>query len=426
MKVAALRALVFDKLTSGRFLRNSSLLMLANMIVMGLAIIRTPTMTWLLPKEAVGMIGAVSAWIAFVQLLSLPGMDTASYHYLAKRQYWAFGVNLTYRLRWSLLSTVALLLGAWYWYSQGSTNLAWMFVIAGLSFPVTIGLTAAGGVLGGLERFTALFWYRLGESITDFAGFLPLLLLASVTQPAALFYGANQMATAVMMVSVSWWLWRQLRTQAPTPAPDEVQTMVRYGQHMTAISGLSVAQAQFDSLLVSAFLPLTVMADYAIATVVSNQFKTLWSVYLSVRYPIFVRMEINRRRRQMLWEGGVVWIGFAGAGALLWLAAYWLIPLLLPLNYVSSLPYIGWLILAFLTLLPGAFVEVYFRTEQNQRQQYVLRGVAAVAGILLPAALLPVWSVTGVVVGRVLAGVVFSVFGLWYFGRDRIAANPQT
>jgi O-antigen/teichoic acid export membrane protein len=229
-----------------------------------------------------------------------------------------------------------------------------------------------------------------------------------------------------MMIGVSWWLWRQLRTQGPPPAPDDVQTMVGYGRHMTAISGLSVVQAQFDSLLVSAFLPLTVMADYAIATVVSNQFKTLWNVYLSVRYPIFVRMETNRRRRQMLWEGGLVWVGFIGAGLLLWLTAYWLIPLLLPPSYMSSLPYIGWLILAFLTLLPGAFVEVYFRTEQDQRQQYVLRGVAAVAGLLLPAAFLPIWNITGIVIGRVLAGAIFSIFGLWSFRRNRSAPTIQS
>jgi O-antigen/teichoic acid export membrane protein len=415
MKVAALRALVFDKLTSGRFLRNSSLLMLANMIVMGLAIIRTPTMTWLLPKEAVGMIGAVSAWIAFVQLLSLPGMDTASYHYLAKRHYWAFGVNLNYRLRWSLLSTVALLLGAWYWYSQGSTNLAWMFVIAGLSFPVTIGLTAAGGVLGGLERFTALFWYRLGESITDFAGFLPLLLLASVTHPAALFYGANQVATALMMISVSWWLWRQLRTQAP--APDEVRTMVRYGQHMTAISGLSVAQAQFDSLLVTLFLPLTVVADYLIATVVSNQFKTLWGVYTSVRYPVFMRMTTVRRRRQFLYEGALICLGFVGAGVVGFLVIAAIIPWLLPPSYTASIPYIAWLIPAFLLMLPGAYAEMYFRTEQDQRRQYIMRIAALVVNVAASLALAPRWGITGIIAGRLAASGAFSVLGFWLFLR---------
>lgn len=432
MNVATLRTLVFNKLNSGRFLRNSSLLMLANIIVMGLAVIRTPTMTWLLPKEAVGMIGVVSAWIAFIQLLSLPGMDTASYHYLAKRQLWAFAVNLRYRLRWSLVSTAALLLGAWYWQSQGSTNLAWLFVVAGLTFPVTIGLTAAGGVLGGLERFTALFWFRLGESITDFAGFLPLLLLASLNNPAALFYGSNQLATAAMMIGVSWWLWHQLRTQT-FPPPDEVQTMVRYGQHMTAISALSVAQAQFDSLLVTLFLPLTIVADYLIATVVSNQFKTLWGVYTSVRYPVFMRMTTTRRRRQFIYEGSLVCLGFVGAGVVgFWVIAA-IIPWLLPASYVASIPYIGWLIPAFLLMLPGAYAEMYFRTEQDQRRQYIMRTAALVVSIVASLILAPRWGIMGIITGRLAASVVFSLLGLWLFWRmptvglnDDILGKTQT
>ena len=295
MNVVALRTLILTKLHNRRFLRNSGTLMLANIIVTGLALIRTPAMTWLLPKEDVGMIGVVSAWIAFVQLLSLPGMDTASYHYLTKQQYWAFRVNLSYRQRWSLLSAAGLLLGAWFWYEQGNIKLAWMFVIAGLTFPITIGLTAVGGVFGALEQFTALFWFRLGESITDFAGFAPLLLLSSLSNPAAAFYGSNQIATAVMMIGVTWWLLRQLNTKAFTPEPNDVREMVRYGQHMTAIGGLSIVQAQLDLLLVGFFLPLTVVADYMIATVVTNQFKTLWGVYTSIRYPVFMRMTTTQR-----------------------------------------------------------------------------------------------------------------------------------
>lgn len=417
MRGTALRTLILTKLYNRRFLRNSGLLMLANIIVTGLAVIRTPAMTWLLPKEAVGMIGVVSAWLAFVQLLSMPGMDTASYHYLAKRQTWAFAVNLTHRLRWSLVSMAALLVGAWYWSAQGNGHLAWMFVIAGLSFPVTIGLTAAGGVLAALERFTALFWYRLGESITDFAGFLPLLLLGTTTQPAAVFYGSNQIATAFMMIGVSWWLWQQLRVQAPSPSADEVQTMVRYGQHMTAISGLSVAQAQFDSLLVTLFLPLSVVADYMIATVVSNQFKTLWGVYTSIRYPVFVRMTRGRRRRQFIYEGALICLGFVGAGVVGFMVIAAVIPWLLPASYAASIPYIGALIPAFLLMLPGAYAEMYFRTEQDQRRQYVMRIVALVVSVVVSLLLAPYWGITGIIVGRLSASAVFSLLGLGLFWR---------
>jgi len=106
-------------------LRNSAtiasggLLLLANAIVVLLGLIRTPLVTWVLPKDEVGMIGVVAAWFPFVQLLSLTGLDTAAYHYASKGRSDAFRVNLQYRLRWSLLSALAFLLGAVYWHTRG-------------------------------------------------------------------------------------------------------------------------------------------------------------------------------------------------------------------------------------------------------------------------------------------------------------------
>ena len=111
-------------------LASGGLLLLANAIVVLLGLIRTPLVTWVLPKDEVGMIGVVAAWFPFVQLLSLTGLDTSAYHYAAKGQPGAFRVNLQYRLRWSLLSALAFLSGSVYWYSRGDPLLFWMFIIA--------------------------------------------------------------------------------------------------------------------------------------------------------------------------------------------------------------------------------------------------------------------------------------------------------
>ncbi len=419
MKIESLRIRLLEKLHNPRFLRNSGLLMLANIIVTGLALIRTPTITWLLPKEDVGMISAVGAWLAFILLLSLPGLDSASYHYIIKGSDWAFITGIKRKVRWSLLSTLAFGGGAVYWWWRGETNLSLIFIIAGAVCPVVLGLSACSGTLAAREKFGLLFWYRIADSLTDFVGFVPLLLSVWWINRGITFYTVNQIATMIMLITVAWWLRNQIpveKRQAPDTGIEH--EMVRYGQHLTLISALGVVQSQMDSLLVSALLPLTVMADYAIATMIYNQFKSLWSIYLSVRYPVFVRLSLQRRRQQMLWEGGLVWIGFIVAGGMLFIVAQWLIPLLLPASYLSSLPYVGLLILAFIMLLPGAFVEIYFRSEQDQRQQYILRGVSAFAGVVLPASMISVWGVTGVAIGRICTSTVFSIVGLWLFWRS--------
>jgi O-antigen/teichoic acid export membrane protein len=427
MNVVALRTLLVTKLHNRRFLRNSGTLMLANIIVTGLALIRTPAMAWLLPKEDVGMIAVVGAWMPFILLLSLPGLDLAAYHYIAKGDQWALITNLKHRLRWALLGSLGFVAGAGYWWMQGNQPLMWIFVVAAFFAPLSMGLGICGGALGALERFGSLFWYRLGDSLTDFVGFIPLAFSLWWLRPGIVFYATNQLATVLMLLGIAWWLVRQITAnQQRTPNPQEEHEMVHYGQHLTVLSGLSIAQSQIDSVLVSALFPLSVMADYAIAQIVYNQFKQLWSIYLAVRYPPFVRLPVQQRRRRIFSEGCIVFLGFGVIGMGVWVLAQWLIPVLLPPSYISSLNYIGWLIVSFLALLPGSFVEVYFRTEQDQKSQYVLRLISAVFSVALPATLIMRWGIQGVITGRILGYALFSLLGIVLFIRSGKRLLPTT
>ncbi len=413
-----LSAKILRRLKNRRFWQASGLLMLANLLVTALGLIRTPAVTWLLPKDEVGMLGVVASWVPFLQLVSLSGLDSAAYHYTAKGKPWAFVVNLGYRLRWSLLSAAGFLLGAAFWAWRGETILSWMFVITALSYPVTIGMTASAGMLGAQEKFKGLFWYRIFESLTDFVGFIPLAFGAWWLSKVATFYTANQIATALMQVGVSFGLaWQLRRLGNHHWTHEDEREMVRYGKHLTAITGISVLQARTDALLVGALLPLETMADYSIALLVYEQIRRLWGIYLAVRYPPLVRLPIELRRRRFVIEGGLVWVGLIGAGFAIALLAHWLIPIVLPPNYASSLGYMDLLIVTVLVGVPGGLAETYFRTEQDERQQYRMRLVAALVGVTAPALLIFRWGAYGAAAGRMLANLVLSAVGVALFIR---------
>jgi O-antigen/teichoic acid export membrane protein len=407
------------RLANRRFWRNTGLLMLANLIVTGLGIIRTPLMTWVLPKNEVGMLGVVASWLPFLQLASLSGLDGATYHYVAKGQPWAFVSAIFIRFRWSLLSAAGFLAGAAYWASRGEITLAWLFIITGISYPVTIGMTASAGMLAAQERFKGLFWYRIFESLTDFTGFIPLAFSAWWVTKVVTFYGTNQIASAIQQTGVSLFLAWQLKKLGTPPLPaKEEREFVRYGKHLTAITGISVLQSRTDAFLVGAFETLDTMADYSIALLVSEQFKRLWGVYISIRYPPLVRMPLNERRRRMVIEGSLLTLAFLVTGLVVALLAHWLIPIILPPSYVRSLGYMDLLIATFVIGVPGAMSEIYFRTQQDEKHQYLLRTVAAVVGVVAPFLLILRWGAYGAATGRLLASLVLSVFGIWLFARQ--------
>lgn len=413
MTLESVWAAVVRRLRNRKLLENAGLLLLANVIVTLFGIMRTPLTTWILPKDDVGALGVVAAWMNFIVLLSLPGMDAASYHYIAKGNLWALPLNLRIKVRWSLLAAAGFLAGAAYWYWQGEAVLAAYFVAAALLYYCLFSLSAGGGTLAARERFRSLFWFRIAESLVAFAGFIPLVLSIWWISKGLTYLVVNQTVTIVLF----WLVIRRLVGEIPgerrtAPAPEIERGMVAYGRHLTVLSALSVAQSQVDSLLVATFLPLGIVADYAIATIVANQFRNLWGVYVSVRYPVYVRMQPERLRAKMQQEGLLAVAGFTAVAVVAWFAARFLIPIILPASYTSSIPYIGWLFAAFLLSLPGALIEIYFRTQQDERRQYALRLAALVPSVLLPAALIYMWDVQGVLWGRLLAAALFSLIAV--------------
>ncbi len=196
---------LIEKLTSKSvtYLVNASgLLLLANIIVTGLGALRIPLVTWMIPKDQVGVLGIVLSWLPFVNLLSLPGIDSSAYHYVSKGHLRAFKIGVIHRLRWSLLSSIAFGAGAVFWYIKGENQTAWLFLITALSFPFTYALTSSAGILGAVQNFKGLFWYRVLEALTDFFGFLPLFLSFYFINQIITFYTFNQAASAAMQLSV--------------------------------------------------------------------------------------------------------------------------------------------------------------------------------------------------------------------------------
>lgn len=402
------------------FWHESFLLVLANVIVTGLGLIRTPLITWIIPKDQVGMLGVVASWMPFLQLASLTGLDTASYHYISKGQPWAFIINISYRLRWSLFSTLGFLIGAVYWFWQKESALAWLFIIAGISYPLTIGLSAVGGTIGALERYRSLFWFRIWESLTDFTGFIPLLLSIYWVNQIVTFYGSNQIATLVMQVSYSIWLINLIKKgKHKHLSQQEEKAFYSYGKHQTGINSISVLNNRLDAVLVSIFLPLNTMADYSIALLVYEQLRRFWNIYVTIRYPKLVRIPKVRLWQQFLIEGSLVIIGFALVGLTVAVLGFWLIPILLPPSYVASLRYMSLLILAFLASIPAGMSDTYFRTQQDPNPQYYLRIIGVLIGVVASLILLPNWGAAGVAAGRIFASIGQSIVACFLFIHKR-------
>jgi len=181
---------------------------------------------------------------------------------------------------------------------------------------------------------------------------------------------------------------------------------------------LSVLQALIDAFLVSTLLPLAIMADYSIALLVFEQFRRLWGIYVAVRYPKLVLMPVECRRKRFVSEGSIIFFGFIILGCVVSLLGQWLIPLVLPSSYVSSLGYMYLLIASVVAGTPGSLAETYFRTQQDEKSQYKMRIVSAIVGVVAPFLLVYHWGAYGAATGHLVANITYSSVGVWFFRRE--------
>ena len=413
---------LFTRIRSRRLVRDSGLLVLANIIVVILGLVRIPLVTRIFTKDEVGMIAVVGSLLPFMHLLSLSGLDSANYHYVARGFSSAFKITISKRLKLSILSGLGLLIGAVYWYWKGETTLTWLFIVTAVTYPFTYGLTSASGTLGAKEDFIRLFGFRVGTAISKYAGFVIIWLLQGMIISVVTFYSANILALLLLQVGFTIFLLSKLGSN---PSQNfhlkDQQEMVQYGGHLTVIAGFTILQSRVDALLIGWLLPLSVKADFSIAQIVYTQVKGLWMIYRGIRYPRLVRFPVDRRRKRIAFEMVFVVVVFflisLTLGMILWL----FIPIILPKSYISSIVFICWLLLAFVAGIPGFFVELYFQTCQDQQGQYILRGTSAIVGVFLPLLSFFIWQVNGIMIGRFLANLLFSILGVVLF----ISNNPS-
>jgi len=348
----------------------------------------------------------------------MSGIDVASYHYVTKGHLDAFSIGVRQRFLWSLLGGFSFGLGATYWFYTDAFDLGWIFIIAAISFPLTYALNASPGFLGSQGKIGSLFWYRLGESLTDFAGFIPVLLSIIWVNEIATFYSVNQFATACMQVGITVVLLLQIKKKYFTPLLEDGKLkMIAYGKHLTALTGIGALQSKTDAFLVAVLQPLEVVADYSIALIIQEQLRRLWGIFSTLRYPVLVSLPIEIRRRRFVIEGSVLLLTLSLAAIAITVLAYWLVPIILPENYITSLDYMVVLLVATLAGVPGGLVEMYYRTQEDQKHQYWIRIFGAIMGVLFPTLLVVKFGAFGAAVGRMVANFFFSIFGLFLFFR---------
>ena len=398
-----------------RYLVTSSIpLLIANVITLLLGLTRNILLTNLLDKSGYGAINYIAIWLPLFALLGMSGFDIAIGQYVAKGHWQAVGKGLRRRLAYSLIPVIVLLGFAFLGAHLGQELVpSRLWLVTALFFPTAQVLSAVGYVLNGAKRFRALAVYYVGQS----SAFIVAAAIGLWIWPDDALTGIILWQWLLLSVlNVVFWLSLNRSPGESRPlAESEWTQFFRFGRHMTGISAIGVVQGRVGGLLIGTLVSLVALADYAIGDLFFRQLKRLWTIYYGVSYPRILGLSSEDRWRQVWREmrlatPAFVLISLATAAVLTLI-----VPWLFSAKYISSLPYVWVLIGAFVVTVPGGFAEMYFRLEEREWALYRIRVVAAVAGVALPVVFLIIWGPLGAAAGRLVANLLFSVFGCVLF-----------
>lgn len=259
----------------------------------------------LLGMEAFGLVGFMLAMQMLALLLDL-GMGGVLNRELARRSQDASArasrAHLVRTFEWVLWPVTALVaLAFWmaaeplatHWLQTGSLGreeTAGAVAVMGLAVALNLPCSFYGSGLSGLERQPRMNAINAACATLRNAGVLPVLYWVSPSIGAFMAWFALIGALQALLLAAS--LWRLLSGSATRPRfrMDELRSAGRFAGGMMVISGISIALAQVDRLVLSATWPLAELGYFSLCNSIAAGLGRMIQPMFNAIYPRFSRL----------------------------------------------------------------------------------------------------------------------------------------
>jgi O-antigen/teichoic acid export membrane protein len=372
-------------------------------MVMGLLL--SVTLARVLGAWNYGQYGLVISIVSTLGIFSLPGMDTAINHAVARGYDQVYIRGMAEKAKFALLGALACgPLGLYFFYLKDNPDLGRSLYAAGLLFiPFTVLSSYSSFLYGRQDFLVASRCYALTVAFSTCATVLTLLFTRSFLHIML----AYLLSTALCN---TFFFWRTLR-ESRNREMDE--TSLSYGKHLTMINALGTAFIDLDNLLVAYFLTLPDLAVYMVAMALSPQIKALSKTVSTVLFPKMSAFNEDELYYWALRRLPLLFITSTAIGVVSALAVPYLIPLIYSAQYARAVPYAQILIVGTGISAPGVVLGGMLKSQKRTRELYVLNIVLPLAKSALWVAGTIWFGLIGMVVAKTLSWILGLLPLLW-------------
>ena len=368
-------------LTVGQFVASLSALILA------IAFAR------FVPKEMYGTYKYALSLIGILSIATLPGINAYLGQAIARGAEGTLFTVLKDRIRWGLAGSVAGLLGAIYYISNGNTTLGAVLLIACLCIPFfeTFGL------------FTVYLQAKklFGQSIRYFT----IVQLGSTAALLAVVYFIPSVIALVaayilsLLVLRLFFFLRTIRLYKPNDVSDA--HALKYGTHLSIIGILGQAVTYVDTVFLFHFFGPTAVALYSFAQAPIEQIRSLFTKNLpSLALPKLAARSMKEIDRMLVHRLSVLALLSVSICAVYFLAAPYVFTILFP-AYRDAVPISQIIALLLVLYIPTSFLSSALQSKLHLMPPYWIYwgALTDTLHIIVLFALLP-YGIYAVIAGR--------------------------
>ena len=359
----------------------------------------------LLPKETYGEYKYILSILGILSIPTLSGMGTAVVQAVARGYEGSLSSALKIKIRWGLLSSLASLSLAGYYYFNGNTTLTFSFLIASIFLPFFDTLSVYTALLQGKKLFKISSRFRIiSKAIT------------TITIILAIFFSKNIiiiLTTYLASYTILRLIFLNITFKKHVDNKNEDSSTISYGKHLSLMNVIGTVATQIDKVLVFHYLGATQLAIYAIAIAVPEQIKGILKNVSSLALPKFAEKkpeEITKTLYKKMLQMFVL--------LLLIVISYWfLAPFIFNLFFPKYLNSVFYSRIFSISLLLIAFINLpntYLRSQSKIKVLYKLNFLSSLLQILLLFIFIYLFGLWGVIFARISFRILLAILNLFF------------
>jgi len=359
----------------------------------------------LVPKETYGTYKYVLSIVGILLIPSLPGISTAVSMAATRGLDGTLALALTTKVRWGLISSLASLLLAGYYFVSGNTSLMISFLIASIFLPFIDAFGIYGAFLNGKKEFRASTKYGA------------IIHVISAGIMIATIFLTDNLFLILLSYFFSWTLLRyvffRITARKFVGSADEDPGAISYGKHLSLIKVINIMANYTDRLLVFHFLGAVPLAVYSLAIAMPEQIKGVLSSLDTLAFPKFVKRSTEdirasfKKKALRLFLLGVVVIG-----AYILIAPF-IYKVFFP-QYLEAVFYSQLFALSMLnlTLFPATTA---LKAKKNTRALYISNFVTPIFQIIIMIIFIIWIGLLGLIIARIISRFFGSLLDTYLF-----------